>query len=61
MRLFVAVHGLGLAVAQNRYVTDSPEAGLWGGPCSCPDGQIYWVGDRFDSCGSLACVGGTNR
>ena len=58
MRLFVAVHGLGLAVAQNRYVTDSPEAGLWGGPCSCPDGQIYWVGDRFDSCGSLACVGG---
>jgi hypothetical protein len=33
--------------------------GAWGGVCTCPDGQTYQVGDNNDSCGSLACVGGT--
>ena len=34
--------------------------GGWGGECTCPDGQVYGVGDNGDSCGSLACVGGTS-
>merc|ERR550525_589702 len=34
-------------------------AGGWGGKCTCPDGQVYQVGDNHDGCGSLACVGGT--
>merc|ERR1719254_436220 len=33
--------------------------GAWGGWCTCPDGQRYNVGDNHDSCGSLACEGGT--
>jgi len=35
-----------------------PSVGLWGGICTCPDGQQYQVGDRGDACGSLACEGG---
>jgi len=37
--------------------------GAWGGTCTCPDGQSYNVGDKFDGCAngpsSLACYGGT--
>lgn len=37
--------------------------GGWGGWCTCPDGQRYDVGDRYDGCArgpaSLACEGGT--
>jgi len=33
--------------------------GAWGGWCTCPDGLRYNVGDNYDSCGSLACEGGT--
>jgi len=29
--------------------------GTWGGLCTCPNGQIYEVGDNGDFCGSLAC------
>jgi len=32
--------------------------GGWGGTCTCPDGITYQVGDNFDGCGSLACIGG---
>ena len=35
--------------------------GSWGGSCTCPDGQIYEVGDvgeQGDGCGKLACYGG---
>ena len=32
--------------------------GPWGGMCTCPNGQVYPVGDNNDNCGSLACVGG---
>jgi len=32
----------------------------WGGICTCPDGQFYEVGDNGDSCGSLACEGGSS-
>ena len=34
--------------------------GGWGGTCTCPNGQTYQVGDNGDSCGSLACEGGTS-
>jgi hypothetical protein len=33
-------------------------AGYWGGSCTCPDGNRYWVGDENNGCGSLACHGG---
>lgn len=33
--------------------------GEWGGYCTCPDGQVYGVGDFDNSCGSMACFGGT--
>jgi hypothetical protein len=36
----------------------APRVGGWGGECTCPDGQKYYVGDNSDSCRSLACVGG---
>lgn len=32
--------------------------GMWGGSCTCPDGQVYEVGDYMNDCKSLACVGG---
>jgi len=34
------------------------QAGSWGGSCTCPNGQVYMVGDNYNSCGSLACVNG---
>jgi len=36
----------------------APHVGNWGGFCRCPSGTVYQVGDNYDSCGSLACVGG---
>ena len=32
--------------------------GGWGGFCTCPDGQVYGVGDNNDACRTLACYGG---
>lgn len=43
----------------NRVIERAPGIGGWGGSCTCPDGQIYQVGDNGDACNSLACVGGT--
>lgn len=34
------------------------EVGEWSGTCTCPNGEVYKVGDNNDSCGSLACVNG---
>jgi len=34
--------------------------GAWGGSCTCPNGQVYQVGDIGDQCGDLACYGGTS-
>ncbi|KAL1522272.1 hypothetical protein AB1Y20_017266 [Prymnesium parvum] len=34
--------------------------GVWGGSCTCPDGQQYQVGDHADFCATLACVGGVS-
>ena len=39
---------------------NAPTAGGHGGSCTCPDGSVYQVGDNYDYCGSLACVGGTS-
>ena len=36
------------------------KAGVWGGTCTCPDGQQYQVGDNGNFCGSLACTGGVS-
>jgi len=35
-----------------------PKVGGWGGLCRCPSGKTYEVGDQYDACASLACVGG---
>ncbi|KAL3924440.1 MAG: hypothetical protein SGPRY_003913, partial [Prymnesium sp.] len=35
-----------------------PRVGEWGGLCTCPNGEEYYVGDNFDSCASLACIDG---
>lgn len=32
--------------------------GVWGGTCTCPNGEQYLVGDEGNFCGSLACWGG---
>jgi hypothetical protein len=32
--------------------------GAWGGFCTCPNGEVYGVGDNNNGCGSLACEGG---
>ena len=39
--------------------TDYVNAGVggWGGTCTCPDGQVYQVGDT-GGCNSIACYGG---
>ena len=53
-------YSLGNIITEN-----APGVGGWGGYCTCPDGQVYGVGDNHNWCGSLACVngvaGGCNR
>ena len=34
---------------------NAPGVGAFGGKCTCPDGQVYWVGDKATG---LACEGG---
>ena len=34
--------------------------GAWGGTCTCPDGEIFFVGDLLDACKNIACVGGVS-
>ena len=34
------------------------QVGSWGGSCTCPNGEVYWVGDEGNFCQSLACIGG---
>jgi len=45
--------------AAKHFVTNAHDVGEWGGSCTCPGGSVYYVGDNIDSCGSLACIGGT--
>jgi len=44
---------------ENVVTENAPGVGFWGGECTCPDGKTYEVGDSNDSCGSLACIGGS--
>ena len=44
---------------RNEVHAHQQDIGLWGGSCTCPNGQVYEVGDRGDLCGSLACFGGS--
>merc|ERR1711920_1106329 len=46
-------------IEADNVVENAPGVGAWGGSCTCPDGQIYQVGDNGDACGSIACVDGT--
>ena len=32
----------------------------WLSQCTCQDGSIYWVGDQWNYCDSLQCIGGTS-
>ena len=34
--------------------------GGWGGTCTCPNGEVYGVGDNGDFCASLACINGVS-
>ena len=54
---------IGGAHDRNIVMTDQPDIGGWGGSCTCPDGQVYWVGLLLsdNTCGpnsNLACEGG---
>ena len=48
------------AVIDNQVEFPASRVGGWGGDCTCPDGSVYQVGDNYDGCRSLACVGGTS-
>jgi len=45
---------------QNTVIENANGVGGFGGSCTCPDGNVYEVGDNKNHCGSLACVGGTS-
>ena len=49
----------GTIILPDNYRKDD-SAGGWGGFCTCPNGNIYEVGDNNDSCGSIACEGGSS-
>lgn len=44
----------------NKVEENKDGVGGFGGSCTCPDGSVFQVGDNFDDCGSLACVGGVS-
>lgn len=48
------------ALSSNLVETNVVGVGVWGGPCTCPDGNTYFVGDNSDYCKTIACVGGTS-
>lgn len=45
-------------IGGNNVYEKMANVGTYGGECTCPDGQVYKVGDNRDHCGSLACIGG---
>jgi len=52
-------------LSENQYYkaedrSNERRVGGFGGTCTCPDGQVYNVGDYWDNCGSLACEGGVS-
>ena len=44
----------------NRKETGVKGVGSWGGTCTCPNGEVFNVGDNSNGCRSLACVGGVS-
>jgi hypothetical protein len=44
----------------NYVETGAASAGGWGGSCTCPNGEVYWVGDMVPGgCGAgINCVNG---
>merc|ERR1711918_64039 len=34
------------------------QVGVWGGTCTCPNGQVYQVGAFMGHCPVLACING---
>jgi len=49
-----------ILASANRYFRAESSVGQFGGKCTCPDGQVYNVGDHRDHCATLACVGGVS-
>merc|ERR1712032_304507 len=45
------------SIGMNVVTENAPDVGDWGGSCTCPDGQVYQVGDLHNECGSIACSG----
>ena len=37
----------------NQVIENAPNVGGWGGSCTCPDGNVYQVGDNNDFCASF--------
>ncbi|KAL1508522.1 hypothetical protein AB1Y20_004622 [Prymnesium parvum] len=55
----VACAGPRRVIASRNAVEEGVAAvGVWGGTCTCPDGNVYLVGDNLDKCATMACVGG---
>ena len=50
--------GLACPQSQNQVFENWVGAGTFGGTCTCPDGEVYLVGDEKNACGSLSCVNG---
>ena len=44
--------------SRNVVIDGDTTVGVWGGECTCPDGQVYLVGDENNQCQSMACEGG---
>ena len=59
MRAATLLSALRVAAGGSNDIVENDVAGMWGGECTCPDGQIYWVADEWNECGSLACINGT--
>ena len=51
----------GVGTRMNVRVRFQSDVGAWGGTCTCPDGEVYHVGEIAGSgCGQLACHGGVS-
>jgi len=46
------------SAARNTVIEKDKTVGVWGGTCTCPDGQVYLAGDELNFCESIACEGG---
>lgn len=53
-----SISGDAAATTKNVVTRNDATVGVWGGTCTCPDGQTYLVGDLLNKCASMACEGG---